>query len=548
MLVNQHISDSHPVINIPGLGAVRGELDKHVPVVRFLGIPFATVNKRWNPATPIKPWEGIRDAIKFGPSPPQPTESNPVLEAIGSAVEGTYEENFDEKDCLNVNIYMPHESVLGSNDSLPVMVWVYGGGYRTGGNRLATYDCTNLVAASIERKKPVVIVSINYRVGFFGFLASKEIKEDIDNDPSLTGEQKAVGNWALQDQKLAFLWVRDHIAAFRGDNKDITAFGESVGAESIACHMMIPAHHGLFQKAILQSGALLTLVTQDVRHEGQRFFDRLCEHFDIPAEAPGKEKVARLRAISEKEFAHFINKNPAMVFGPTVDGVLIDSHVQRWHKDVTRLDPGSTCATLGVSTVASWPSFRARLGSESELELFDQLYGNPESDQEAALINIQVITDLVFAAPTLSFVELLLKAGVETSFYFFDCYISSMEDKFPGLGAAHLYDLVYVFDTPYSQALLNEEEQALAKELRNVWLEFATTDSKTALPVITELPWNGDTQIIAFQRDLRVGRTSLNWVSHEAYKYWLRFFDYQKTRLSQGHYFDHGIDLIGDRD
>ncbi|KAF9976299.1 hypothetical protein BGZ73_008787, partial [Actinomortierella ambigua] len=130
---------SNPVVDIPGLGSLRGELDANVPVVRFLGVPFATVNKRWNPATPVHPWEGVRDATKIGPSPPQSPIWNPVWAKISGDVDLPYEQVFSERDCLNVNIYAPHENLLKPGEPLPVMVWIYGGGFRMGGTLSPVY-------------------------------------------------------------------------------------------------------------------------------------------------------------------------------------------------------------------------------------------------------------------------------------------------------------------------------------------------------------------------------------------------------------------------
>ncbi|KAG0235963.1 hypothetical protein BGW42_004418 [Actinomortierella wolfii] len=558
--------ETHPVVHIPGLGALRGELDEKVPVVRFLGVPFATVNKRWNPATPVQPWEGIREATKIGPAPPQSPKWHPLWAKISGDVERPYEEVFDEKNCLNINIFVPHESALESNDPLPVMVWIYGGSFRMGGNLSPLYDATNLVARSIERKKPVIVVCLNYRLNFFGFLASKELKEDIDNDPALKGEQKAIGNWGLQDQKLAFLWVRDHIAAFRGNPKDVTAFGESVGAESIGYHMMMAPHHGLFQKAIIQSGAPLDLPEEDIEHQSQKYFDDLASHFGIPKETPAKEKVARLRAVPEKDIAEFVTVYPAGCFRPTIDGVLIHGYVQDWYKDASRLDPGvkkvligmnrdegTICAYLGVNTPELWPKFRARFGPEDELSsVFDAVYGKPGlgETQKVVTSNARVITDIVIAVPMLAFTSTLLKAQpqIDISMYFFDSTIAQLDKEHPELGACHFLEMVYYFDSPQSRKLLNDKEAAFAKEVQKVWLEFATTASPTDIPLIKELPWSdqgGHKNVIYFQRDLKVGRTDINWISRETFEYWKRFYDYQLNRVAEGDYFSHGIKYFG---
>ncbi|KAF9972073.1 hypothetical protein BGZ73_004876 [Actinomortierella ambigua] len=564
-MLSDHSGKPNPVILIPGLGDVRGELDNRVPVVRFLNVPFATMKKRWNPASPAEPWEGVRDATKTGFSPPQPVASPPLF-AMLAGVEnpGTYEERFSEKECLNLNIYMPDKSVLDSDEALPVMVWVYGGAFRVGGNGLPIYDCTNLVAQSIERKKPVVVVVLNYRVNYFGFLASKELKEEIDNDPSLTGEQKAVGNWGLQDQKLGFLWVRDHIAAFHGNKDDITAFGESAGSVSIAYHMMIRSHHGLFHRAILQSGGLLTLPTHDIENQRQKAFDALCDHVGIPKDAPGREKLDRLRAVPEKTIAEFVDTDLSTVFSPTVDGVLIDSQVHNWFLDASRLDPGVKKVLIGANRDegtlfgfafnlkdgGDWTRMRNRFCSPDNLDAFDKIYGRPADGDKGEFMQsvIRILTDTIFQAPISTFASMAVQAPhMDASIYLFDCEVSMCEQMCPGLGAAHGFDLLYLFDSPPCRKLLNEQEAAFAKEVRNVWLEFATTGSKAVVPVVRQM-WSADEKnVIHLQRDFKVGRSNVDWLTKETFDYWARFFDYQLKRMNLGDFDSHGF-KFGDQE
>ncbi|KAF9576721.1 hypothetical protein EC968_005494 [Mortierella alpina] len=521
------------------------------------------------------------------------------MSAVGGVFKGTYEASCSEKYCLNLNIYAPMGSVLSNRvdqSLLPVMVWIYGGGFRCGGNNAPLYDCTNFVAASIQRGSPIVAVCINHRMGDFGFLASKELKEDIDNDPTLSGEQKAVGNWGLQDQKLAFLWIHDHISAFHGNPKDITAVGSSTGAVSIGFHMMLPAHHGLFQKAILQSAVPLTLGTQDIEGDGQHYFDRLCQHFGIPKDASSRDKVARLRALPETDLAAYSHVNGTFIYRPTVDGVLIDQHPAFWHDDPTRLDPGLERVLLGmnqneatasgayvVKKAESWPTFRARVGgSHPELgRAFDQIYGQPvqdcgqESNRQVTQLSMRVISEGLYQASVLSFASTLLRkangqkqeCNVHTSLYFFQCIVDKFEKATPGLGASHLLELLYLFNSAPCQHILTPQEQAFAKQVQNVWLEFIATSNTTTNPqVIPRVSsfWGAPTpgsakkkddgdeeevgkecekNVIVFRRDLTIGRSDVDWLSKEKFEYWTKFFEYQRERLAQGDYDSHGMKL-----
>lgn len=414
------------------------------------------------------------------------------------------------------------------------------------------------MAASIERKKPLIVVVPNYRTNFFGFMASRELKEDIDSDPTLTGEQKAVGNWGLQDQKLAFLWVRDHIAAFKGNNRDITAFGESAGSVSIAYHMMIPAHHGLFDKAILQSGGLLTVPTQDIENQSQAHFDNLCSHLGIPRKTPSKEKMELLRAVPEKEIADYVQTTWTVTFGPTIDGVLIDRRAHAWMEDSSRLDPGLQRVLIGMNRDegtmfapasgqlgCQWSDIRARYGTAGELELLDKLYGQPSEDDPQALAqaNVRIMSDILFHVPILSFISMLCKVDrIDTSVYLFDCQVDRLEKMQPGLGASHALDMLYLFDSSPSRNVLSEDEASLGKELRNVWFEMAASKAPSPhiLPVVRRL-WEDDQgtaekNVIIFQRDLTVGRTNVDWISKETFDYWKRFFDHQAQLMNQGDY------------
>ncbi|KAG0264068.1 hypothetical protein DFQ27_001425 [Actinomortierella ambigua] len=453
---------------------------------------------------------------------------------------------------------MPDKSVLDSDEPLPVMVWVYGGAFRVGGNGIPLYDGTNLVAHSIKRKKPVIVVVLNYRLNYFGFLASKELKEEIDNDPSLTGEQKAVGNWGLQDQKMAFLWVHDHIAAFHGNKNDITAFGESAGAISIAYHMMMPAHHGLFHRAIIQSGGVLTLPTQNIEHQCQKAFDALCTQLGIPKETPAAEKLARLRATPEKAISDVVDSDLTTMFSATVDGVLIDGAAQSWFSDASRLDPGVKKVLVGVNkdegTLFSysfnlkgdnWEVMRSRFGPDHEMDNFEKIYVRPaKGDSEAFVqVNTQILGDLLFHAPILTFASMVVEAPhVDASLYLFDCEVGTFEEKFRGIGAAHGFDLLYMFDSPPCRMLLSEQEAVMSKEVQNVWLEFATSSAKDIVPVVRQLwPASGEKNVIHFRRDLTVGRSDVHWIAKEKYDYWVRFFDYQLKRMAQGDFDSHGF-------
>jgi para-nitrobenzyl esterase len=219
-----------PVIVTMPNGAVKGITTGSV--ARFLGIPYAAPpvgDLRWRLPQPHAPWQGTRDATQFGAICPQPTSG----ETLPAASE----------DCLFLNIYAPFPLQSGSK----VMVWIHGGTNTTGAGSF--YDPTPLVTAG-----GVIVVTLNYRLGALGFLAQS----------ALQAESGTSGNYGLADQQLALRWVRDNIAAFDGDPHDVTLFGESSGGINVLSQLVSPPAAGLFQKAIVESGAFL-LDTQSLK-------------------------------------------------------------------------------------------------------------------------------------------------------------------------------------------------------------------------------------------------------------------------------------------
>ncbi|ADU14125.1 carboxylesterase/lipase family protein [Asticcacaulis excentricus] len=198
-------------------------------VSRYLGIPFATPpvgDLRWRAPQPVKPWSGLLEARSFGPDCVQMDMENPP---------GPGFVNPESEDCLYLNVWAPENT---SGRKRPVMVWIYGGAFIMGAASYPSYDGTAFA------RQDVVMVSLNYRVGRFGFFAHPELK----------GEGEDVGNYGLMDQIKALEWVRDNIAAFGGDPANVTIFGESAGASSVNFLMASPKARGLFHKAIAQSG------------------------------------------------------------------------------------------------------------------------------------------------------------------------------------------------------------------------------------------------------------------------------------------------------
>ncbi len=218
------------LIRLPD-GMVQGEIDGGAR--RFLGIPFAAPpvgELRWRPPVPPVPWEGVLEATKFGGRCAQRTTTI----SVGS----------EDEDCLYLNVWAPDPAPA---TPLPVMVWFYGGGNESGsaseplpfGIEGISYDGRVLAEA-----RHVIVVTINYRVGVFGFFAHGSLATE---DPRNTGNQ------GLLDQRAALDWVRENIIAFGGDPKNVTIFGESAGGYDVCLYLVSPGSRGLFHRAIAES-------------------------------------------------------------------------------------------------------------------------------------------------------------------------------------------------------------------------------------------------------------------------------------------------------
>lgn len=204
------------------------------PVSAFLGIPFAEPPvgpRRFLPPEPKRPWPGVLNATAFQRVCYQ------YVDTLYPGFEGTEMWNPNRElseDCLYLNVWTPYPRPASPT---PVLVWIYGGGFYSGASSLDVYDGRFLAQA-----EGTVLVSMNYRVGAFGFLA-------------LPGSREAPGNVGLLDQRLALQWVQENVAAFGGDPTSVTLFGESAGAASVGMHLLSPPSRGLFHRAVLQSGA-----------------------------------------------------------------------------------------------------------------------------------------------------------------------------------------------------------------------------------------------------------------------------------------------------
>ncbi|KAG0221266.1 Alpha/Beta hydrolase protein [Mortierella sp. GBAus27b] len=510
------MASTSPRVHIVDQGTVEGSLDPKKGIVRFLNIPFGVVHERWRPASNPEPWTGIRDATKQGPVSPQPKGPSRYSRAINTYSDFDFDDEttvFSERDCLNLNIFV-HEDTLKQAQGAAVMVYIHGGGFRDGANAMDLFDGGNLVHRSVELGRPVVVVVINYRLNFIGNFTCPELVAELQADPRLTSDyERSSGNWSLMDQKLAFEWVHKHIHSFGGQASNITAFGESVGAVCINYHMLISQHRGLFRRGIMQSCSMNSAPAVRPEVEGKVYLDYLVDHFNIPKDLSGKEKLERLKKVSDVELGLAADSTKLRMFTPYVDGTIVPEDVRLWvHKTdlydngVTAMMVGETkdegamfVESMGATTVQAWPRVYDKYcppDAESR-DLWEAVFGKVESDDDARHASIRVIEHTLFSYPEYSTLRALSKrkdlatGGFELFQFYFDRSIRAVDAKGKGWGVHHGVDLVFQFGPDLAvESVFTEEENQLSKKVQAAWILFAhgETTNKELFPAKVTRP------------------------------------------------------------
>jgi para-nitrobenzyl esterase len=259
-------------------GLISGGETSESGVRVFRGLPFAAPpigENRWRAPQPVEPWDGVRDASEFGDVCIQ-ADTRPRYVNIAN-MDGSPPLS---EDCLYLNVWTPAES---ASDHLPVMVFFYGGAFTDGGGAAPLYDGTHLA------ERGAVIVTMNYRLGPFGFFAHPALTADSEHETS--------GNYGIMDMVASLEWVRNNIAAFGGDPAEVTVFGQSAGAMAIASLITSPLTKNLFQRAIAES-----IVNGGVTPNNPRATLANAEQQGVSAaESLGVSTAAELRALTADE-------------------------------------------------------------------------------------------------------------------------------------------------------------------------------------------------------------------------------------------------------
>jgi len=462
-------------------GALQGKTEGNLTV--FKGVPFAKPpvgELRWKAPQPAESWTGTRQALEFAPSPIQ----------AGEPLAGKSE------DSLYLNIWTPADA---ATDKLPVLVWIYGGGFSFGSTADPITDGARLA------NKGVVLVSIAYRVGPLGFLAHPQLSEE---SPSKTS-----GNYGLLDQIAGLQWVQNNIAAFGGDPERVTIFGESAGGISVSMLAASPLAKGLFHGAISQSGGSFG-PTDTPTYPGENM-NALAQ-----AEADGLKYVESLGASSIEELRQmkaedFIPKDWSMPGGwPIVDGYVIpgdqfELYEQGRYNDVPVLVGYNSDEGLSFVRSNDPNSFiedvKTRFGKFSEPLI--EAYG--VSEKEVTRGARDLIRDAAFGWHTWSWAR--LQSAHEKSpayLYYFDQHPSYPEDSPQhNHGSPHGQEIAYVFQTlDLNSPDATESDAEISEAMARYWTNFA----KTGNPNGKGLPeWpafdSGTSKVMYFQQKPKLG-------------------------------------------
>jgi para-nitrobenzyl esterase len=454
-------------------GLVQGTSDNGLTI--YKGIPFAAPpirDFRWRAPQPPMAWQGSRPADKFAPACMQIPI---VVPALGMEAVPTSE------DCLYLNVWTPAKS---PKDHLAVMVWIYGGGFTAGATSISSYNGENLA------KRGVVLVSVAYRVGPFGFFAH----------PELTAEQGGhSGNYGLLDQIAGLQWVKRNIAAFGGDPHRVTIFGESAGGISVSMLAASPLAKGLFQGAISESGGnfasarsaneggenMFSLATAE--HNGVAFLSKL-----------GGSSIADARKLP----AETIMKNVAPGLGgswPDFDGyVLLGDQYKLYeagHYNDTPILIGSNSdegalfvATATAAAVQS--SIRSGYGDYAD-KVFSVYPAG--TDTEALRSARDMFRDTAFAWPTWAWARLQSRTGKGKVYVYYFSHRPPYPDapQFKSWGAAHGGEISFVFGNFSATMSPSAEDKAVSDQISSYWVNFAKTSNPNgpdlpAWPAFTE--------------------------------------------------------------
>ncbi len=469
-------------------------------IMEFHGIPYAKPpvgDLRFAPPEEPEPWEGVLDCTSYDGMAVQINTSGQLL---------------GDEDCLYLHVWAPENA-----ENLPVYVWIHGGAFVQGSGGNGLFDGTNFA------KDGVILVTMNYRLGALGFLALE----------TLYDEYGTTGNWGTLDQIMALQWVQDNIAAFGGDPDNVTIGGESAGAFSVSNLIMSPLAEGLFQRAILESGCLLSNVDGAPLMNGGVLEDAIVNSQLYAAQfgaEDSEEGLTLLRSVDAHTLWNMakwpwnVTENEAFTFWPVSDGTVIplDPYAAMEAGDYNHVEVlmgyNTNEGSIFVPTSANqadleryvYKIFKQRAGEV--LAVADQLGSEPYE------IARNICTMSFFWSGMAEMERMLASHGDTVYAYQFD-YVPADGD--PALGAYHTVEMNFAFANLYGREDTEENQRMLA-QVHNSWVNFITCgDPNTGLDRPSGLTWPAYDPA---EPKLYFFRNDADTVDSPAYADWLDFF------------------------
>jgi len=448
-------------------GMVSGVPTKTAGVEVFKGIPYAAApvgDLRWHAPQPHKNWDGVLKAGGFCANCMQATQ-NQQLNPPNVNRKSVWTKPFMipkspiSENCLYLNIWTAAKS---SSEKRPVIVWIHGGGFQIGSGSVPVYN------GQAMAKKGVVFVTINYRLGVFGFLALPQLSKE--------SEHHASGNYGLLDQIAALKWVKKNIAAFGGDPENVTIDGQSAGSFSINYLVASPLAKGLFQRAIGESGGDMvsdpmktTISLQQAENNGEELLKKL--------QVSSLEQLRKLPADTIRKVAGSFN--------PNIDGYVLPEKVSKIFVEGKQNDV-STLTGWNVDEGTAFSIYSKPVNATEFKKRAKQIFGDKagqflkyypaQTDKEAQQSQMHLTRDLLIAIQNYDWANMQSKTGESDVYlYTFDRKVPA-EGNFKFFGAFHSGEIAYALDNlSYLKRPWKSVDRKLANIMSSYWVNFART-------------------------------------------------------------------------
>jgi para-nitrobenzyl esterase len=447
-------------------GYVSGLVNANGDVHIFKGIPFAAPPVgplRWKAPQSVQTWSGVKVCDKFGASPMQ---AKPVPFSMWTREFLIPAEPISE-DCLTLNVWTGAKS---ASEKRPVIVWIYGGGFMSGGSAVPIYD------GEAMAKKGIVFVGINYRVGIFGFFAHPELTKESGKNAS--------GNYGLMDQVAALQWVKKNIGAFGGDAENVTIAGQSAGSMSVNCLVASPLASGLFENAIAQSGASFA--------NGNSSLEKAEEEGKQIMKSLNVSSISEMRSIAAED----LMKKAQGFRGPIIDGFVLPDAIVNIFKNgkenkVNLMTGWNEDEGLMFGPAKKANDFEKEAITKygSDAQKFLKFYP-ASNDSVAALSQLNLSRDMIFGVHNYTWANIQSTRASKVYVYRFTRKVPAT-GEYVKYGAFHTGEVPYAYD---NLRFVNRPWEPIDHKLASIMSAYWTYFAKIGNPNGVDLPvWDAYT-------------------------------------------------------